>query len=52
LLNHNGSGDVTAGYVQYSVENLREPMKMVEDFVINSSSIRPITFIYLYRNIE
>ncbi len=34
LLNHSSGGDVTGGYVQVSVEDLREPMKQIEDFVL------------------
>lgn len=34
LLNHSSGGDVTAGYLQFGVEDLRQPMQMVEDFVL------------------
>lgn len=33
LLNHS-SGDVTAGYIQHGVEDLREPMELVERYVL------------------
>lgn len=35
LLNHSNNSDVTAGYVQCNVEDLREPMQMVEGFVLS-----------------
>jgi integrase len=35
LLNHSNSGDVTAGYVQCGIEDLREPMEMVERYLIS-----------------
>lgn len=34
LLNHSG-GDVTAGYIQFGIEDLREPMKLIESFIIH-----------------
>ncbi len=34
LLNHAAGADVTQDYVRFSVEDLREPMQMVEDFVL------------------
>jgi integrase len=37
LLNHSSGNDVTAGYVQCGIEDLREPMRMVENFVLNNS---------------
>lgn len=37
LLNHSSGGDVTAGYIQLSVQDLREPMEMVERFVLRSA---------------
>lgn len=41
LLNHASGSDVTAGYIQHSVESLREPMEMVERFVLGSAGIVP-----------
>lgn len=41
LLNHSSGGDVTAGYIQHSIESLREPMEMVEQFVLRSAGIAP-----------
>lgn len=41
LVNHSvKSGDVTAGYVQLSVERLREPMQKITDFILKSAEIR------------
>jgi integrase len=39
LLNHSSGGDVTAGYIQHPVETLREPMEMVERFVLRSAGM-------------
>lgn len=39
LLNHSTGGDVTAGYIQHSVETLRGPMEMVENFVLRTAGI-------------
>jgi integrase len=41
LLNHSSGGDVTAGYIQLSLEDLREPMEMVERFVRRSAGMLP-----------
>lgn len=38
LLNHSTSNDVTAGYVQCDVKDLREPMRMIEEFVLRAAS--------------
>lgn len=40
LLNHSSGGDVTSGYVQVSCEDLREPMKQIEDFVLKCAGLR------------
>jgi integrase len=40
LLNHS-DGDVTAGYIQHPLEKLREPMEMVENFVLRSAGLLP-----------
>ncbi len=40
LLNHSSGGDVTGGYVQVSVEDLREPMKQIEDFVLKCAGLK------------
>lgn len=34
LLNHSSGGDVTQGYIQFGVEDLREPMQAIETFVL------------------
>lgn len=39
LLNHSSGGDVTAGYIQHPVEILRQPMEMVERFVLRSAGM-------------
>lgn len=39
LMNHSSGGDVTAGYIQHPVETLREPMEMVERFVLRSAGM-------------
>ena len=41
LLNHATSGDVTAGYIQFGAEDLRQPMQMVEEFVLKHAGIQP-----------
>jgi integrase len=41
LLNHASGGDVTAGYVQHSVEDLRGPMQAVESFVLKCAGLEP-----------
>jgi integrase len=40
LLNHSSGGDVTAGYVQVGIEDLREPMKQIEDFVLKCAGLK------------
>lgn len=40
LLNHSSGGDVTAGYVQVGVEDLREPMQQIEDFVLKCAGLK------------
>lgn len=40
LMNHSSGGDVTAGYVQVGIEDLREPMRQVEDFVLKCAGLR------------
>jgi integrase len=37
LLNH--SGDVTAGYIQFGIEDLREPMQLIESYVLRCAEI-------------
>jgi integrase len=39
LMNHSSGGDVTAGYIQHPIETLREPMEMVENFVLRSAGL-------------
>jgi len=39
LLNHSES-DVTAGHIQFEVENLRRPMQMIEDFILEQAGIK------------
>ncbi|TVR61849.1 MAG: DUF4102 domain-containing protein [Candidatus Competibacteraceae bacterium] len=40
LLNHSSGGDVTGGYVQVGIEDLREPMRQIEDFVLKCAGLR------------
>lgn len=37
LLNHSGSGDVTSGYIQHGIEDLREPMQLIESYVFKNT---------------
>jgi integrase len=39
LLNHSGGADVTAGYIQFSVEDLREPMQQVENYILKCAGL-------------
>ena len=39
LLNHS-SGDVTAGYIQHSIERLRRPMQDIENFILTNAGIK------------
>jgi integrase len=41
LMNHSSGNDVTAGYIQHPVETLRQPMEMVEAFVLRCAGIQP-----------
>lgn len=41
LMNHKISGDVTGGYVVLSVENLREPMQRITDFILKAGGAKP-----------
>jgi integrase len=45
LMNHSSGSDVTAGYIQHPLEMLREPMEMVENFVLRSAGLSPSTSI-------
>lgn len=40
LMNHSSGNDVTAGYIQHPIEMLREPMEMVENFVLRSAGLQ------------
>jgi integrase len=40
LMNHSSGSDVTAGYIQHPVETLRQPMEMVETFVLRSAGLQ------------
>lgn len=42
LLNHSG-GDVTAGYIQFGIDDLREPMQLIENFVLQYVGSLPET---------
>jgi integrase len=42
LLNHS-SQDVTSGYIQFGVEDLRKPMQMVEDFILVNAGVKEET---------
>jgi integrase len=37
LVNHKTSGDVTAGYLAAGVERLREPMQLINDFILKEA---------------
>ncbi len=39
LLNHKTSGDITAGYIQITVERLREPMQQITDYFLRKGGI-------------
>jgi integrase len=41
LLNHKSAGDVTRGYVQVTVERLREPMQKITDYFLSAGGVRP-----------
>ncbi len=48
LLNHSSGGDVTQGYIQFGVEDLREPMQAVETFVLKCAGLEqsaPIAYL-------
>jgi integrase len=40
LLNHSSGSDVTADYIQFGPDDLRQPMQLVEDFVLRCAGIR------------
>lgn len=40
LLNHSG-GDVTSGYIQHGIEDLREPMELIESYVLKHMINKP-----------
>lgn len=39
LLNHKTAGDVTAGYIVFDVERLREPMQKITDAILNFAGL-------------
>lgn len=39
LLNHT-QNDVTAGYIRFGVDDLRHPMQMIEDYILEQSGLR------------
>jgi integrase len=39
LLNHSSGGDVTQGYIQFGIEDLRDPMQAVESFVLRCAGL-------------
>lgn len=42
LLNHKtGAGDVTGGYIQITVERLREPMQLIASFILKAAGMEP-----------
>lgn len=43
LLNHSNGGDVTAGYIQFGVEDLREPMQLLENYVLKCAGLLDAT---------
>ena len=40
LLNHKTNGDITAGYIQITVERLREPMQQVTDYLLRKGGLK------------
>lgn len=42
LLNHS-QGDVTAGYIRFGIDDLRRPMQMIEDFILEQAGIQQRT---------
>ena len=42
LANHKtgSGGDVTAGYIQHSIERLRRPMQRIEDYILAAAGVR------------
>ena len=40
LLNHKTNGDITAGYIQITVERLRKPMQQVSDYILKKGGIK------------
>jgi integrase len=40
LLNHKTTGDITAGYIQITVERLRDPMQQITDYFLRKGGIR------------
>lgn len=38
LLNHSDN-DVTSGYIQFGIEDLREPMQLIEDYVLSNANL-------------
>ena len=41
LLNHSEK-DVTAGYIQYDIEDLRQPMQMIEDYILVQAKVKKV----------
>lgn len=37
LVNHSMTNDVTAGYIMWDVERLREPMQLITDYIVSNS---------------
>jgi integrase len=49
LLNHKTTGDITAGYIQITVERLRDPMQQITDYFLRKGGIRSGQVIELKR---
>ena len=53
LLNHKSAGDVTRGYVQVTVERLREPMQKITNYFLAAGGIRAgATVVEMKREVE
>lgn len=39
LINHSSDADVTSGYIQFGIEDLREPMQQVENYVLKCAGL-------------
>ena len=51
LLNHKTSGDITAGYIQITVERLREPMQKITDYFLRKGGLHTGKVIVINKNV-